>query len=463
MLSRDGRYVFVPGKASIYRIPLSLDAFIPIRYTNPVDSTFQFAESADGKDLYVLGDWKVGEIWVIDETSGQLRKTISGVTFAMDVICVPGGQTPPGEGGSSKQPITEPGGKGKGPRPTHPIGTVEVHTEPGSLLLLDGNPVGNADTQGFLSLPAVPAGNHELVAKNDSYQDAHLQFELASGEDKPVSLPLTWMGGYLAVSVQPGGAAVTVAGTQTFTVGPAEVKCPPGTYTLTASLDGYSSQTRTIQIAAGEHHTETFALLVDPAVLARKLDGAKSKLAAGDPAGAEQDADAVLAQTPGNSDAAAIVAESAFQQGDMNRFVDVGAKAILGGRQVTVRTMHAHTVLALWIHPMDVTISESGITVVSNPPDSRCKIPPSVGFDLIQSAQVVRDPQRGFIELHIQYASKPHGAILHDLDFVPDSSQVVTARAPGQVFGSGTSNIQEPGNAGQTLNGILRLIIRAKR
>ena len=352
------------------------------------------------------------------------------------------------------------------PRKPHPAslpGKVELQTEPGSAVFLDGNPVGNADAQGLLSLPAVPAGNHELVAKNDGYQDAHLQFALASAEDKQVSLPLTWQGGYLAVSVQPSGAAVTVAGPKTFTVGPAEVKCPPGTYTVTASLDGYSSQTRTIQIVAGEHHTETLALVVDPAVLIRKLDNARNKLAAGDPAGAEQLADSVLTQMPDSPDAALIVAESAFQQGDMNRFVDAGAKAIRGGKQVTVRTMHAHTVLALWIHPVDFTISESGISVVSNPPDSRCKIPPSVGFDLIESAQVVRDPQRGFIELHIQYASKPHGAIVHDLDFVPDSSQVVTTRAPGQVFGSGVSSIQEPGNAGQTLDGILRLISRVKR
>jgi hypothetical protein len=354
-------------------------------------------------------------------------------------------------------------GKGKNPHSAPATGEVDVQTEPGSAVFLDGNPAGNADAQGFLSLPAVPAGNHELIAKNDGYQDAHLQFTLTSSEDKQVNLPLTWQGGYLAVSVQPGGAAVTVAGPKTFTVGPAEVKCLPGTYTVTASLDGYLSQTRTVQIAAGEHHNETFALLVDPAVLVRKLDDARSKLGAGDSAGAEQLADMVLNQSPGNLDAALIVAEAAFQLGDMNRFVEAGTEAIRGGKQVTVRTMHAHTVLALWIHPVDFTISESGISVVSNPPDSRCKIPPSVGFDLIESAQVVRDPQRGFIELHIQYASKPHGTILHDLDFVPDSSQVVTTRAPGQVFGSGASSIQEPGNAGQILDGILRLMTRTKR
>jgi hypothetical protein len=449
LLSTDGRYVFASGLAKIYRAPLSLDSYVEITPPHFAEGTFKFADSGDEKFLYVLGAYKEGILWVIDEGTSQVVKTINGMTSAQAVICVPGTQTTPRVGGTG--------------RPGHGLGSLEVHTEPGGQLLLDTKPVGIADSQGLLLLQQVPAGNHDLVAQSIGYQDAHVQFSLTNNEAKQLSLPLVWLGGYLSVSVQPSIAIVNVSGPKIFQAGSSEIQCPAGTYTVTASSDGYLSQTRTVHVAAGEHHSETFELVVDPAVLLRKLDGAKSKLAAGDPAGAEQDADAVLAQSHDNPDAAAIVAESAFQQGDMNRFVDAGARAILGGKQVTVRMMHAHTVLAMWIHSVDITISESGISLVSNPPDSRCKIPPSVGFDLIQSAQVVRDPQRGFLDLHIQYASKPHGAILHDLDFVPEGSQTVATRQPGQVFGSGASTVQEPGNAAQTLDGILRLMLRARR
>lgn len=309
----------------------------------------------------------------------------------------------------------------------------------------------------------VPAGGHELVVQSVGYQEARAQFSVANNESKQLTLPLLWLGGYLSASVQPDGALVNVSGPKTFQAEASEVQCPAGTYTLSASSDGYLAQTRTIQVAAGEHRRETFELKVDPAVLAHKLEGARNRLVAGDPASAAQLANVVLSQDPGNAEAQAILAESAFQQGDMNRFVDAGTKAIRRGRSVTIRAMHAHTVMSLWIHPTDVTITEPGISLVSNPPDSRCKIPASVGFDLFSNAQVVCDPHRGYIELHFQYASNPHGAILHDLDFVPEGSGVSTTRQPGQIFGGGVSTLQQPGNAGQTLDGILRLMVRARR
>jgi hypothetical protein len=368
----------------------------------------------------------------------------------------PGPARPPSE---SRAPSP----RSKTARAANLPGNVELQTEPGSTVFLDGKQAGSANSEGLLTLSNVPAGNHELSTKNDGFQDSHLEFVVASSEDKQVSIPLVWLGGYLAVSVQPGGAAVTVSGPKTLSVGPTEVKCPPGSYTVTVSLDGYTPQTRSFQIAAEEHHSETFQLGVDPAALARELTDAKKKLDTGDPAVALSLAEAVLKLQPDNADAEVLLAGAAFQQGDMNRFVDAGSKAIRNGKPVTVRTMHAHTIWAMWIHPMDFTISESGISLAANPPDSRCKVPTSVGFDLIQSASIIRDPQRGFIELHIQYAAKPHGAILHDLDFVPEGSQVAATRQPGQVFGSGASSIQEPASAGQTLDGILRLMVRAKR
>lgn len=343
------------------------------------------------------------------------------------------------------------------------VGVVQIQTEPGSLILLDGKSAGNAGTGGLLVLKDVAEGSHSLAASKGGFKDGSLQFVLARNENKQVSLPLVWLGGYLSISAKPEGATIAVSGPISLQGSAPDVQCPLGRYTATVSLEGYLTQTRTFQVGAGEHHTETFELAADPAVLAGKLNEAKSKLAAADAAGALKLADVVSKQAPNNSDVALVIAEAAFQVGDMNRFVDAGTKAIRGGRPVTIRAMHAHTVMSLWIHPTDITITESGISLVSNPPDSRCKIPASVGFELISNAQVVRNPQRGFIELHIQYASKPHGAILHDLDFVPEGSGVATTRQPGQIFGGGTSTIQEPGDSGQILDGILRLMVRARR
>lgn len=241
------------------------------------------------------------------------------------------------------------------------------------------------------------------------------------------------------------------------------MKCPPGSYTVSVSKDGYVAQTRTIQIAIGEHHNEAFSLAIDPAFLAREVDEAKSKFSSGDTAGAEHLADAVLRANPGNLDAELVVAESSFQAGDMNRFIDAGEQVIRGGRPLTIRMMHAHTVIGLWIHPVDLTITRAGISVVSDPPEKRCKMPASVGYDLLESVQVARNPERGFLELHMQYATKPHGFIVHDLDFLPVGSQTVVYRPPGQIFSMGASNIQEPTNTASTLQAVFQLVSSARQ
>jgi hypothetical protein len=264
------------------------------------------------------------------------------------------------------------------------------------------------------------------------------------------------------VRAKPADAKITVSGPKSFDGGTSESRCPAGSYTVTVSSEGYLTQTRTFQIAAGEHHAETFELTVNPELLARKLTDSKSKLAAGDSAGALKLAGAVLQQDPRNADAALVVAGAAFQQGDMDRFVDAGTKAIRTSKPVTIAVMHVHMLWAPRIHRVDLTISESGVSLASDPPDERCKIPATVSFDQIADARVQHDPH-GFIELRIQYASKPHGAILHDLDFVPEGSTIGGPAQTGQVFSTVGATIRTPDNSAQTLEGIVRLIARAKR
>lgn len=90
-LSRDGRNLFASGKNAIYRVPLSLDTYIPIRPPHGVDSGIQFAESADGRALYVLSGGNNQEsLWVIDLATEQVMKTIDGIAFPASIIAVPG-------------------------------------------------------------------------------------------------------------------------------------------------------------------------------------------------------------------------------------------------------------------------------------------------------------------------------------------------------------------------------------
>ena len=89
-LSRDGRNLFASGKNAIYRVPLSLDTYIPIRPPHGVDSGIQFTESTDGRALYVLSGGNNQEsLWVIDLATEQVMKTIDGIPFPASIIAVP--------------------------------------------------------------------------------------------------------------------------------------------------------------------------------------------------------------------------------------------------------------------------------------------------------------------------------------------------------------------------------------
>ncbi len=89
LLSRDNRHIFVAGRGAIYRIPLSLDSYTQIRPPHPGTREFEFAESGDHRNLYVLGDYQEGSLWIINQSTGQLLKTIQGIDSSETLICVP--------------------------------------------------------------------------------------------------------------------------------------------------------------------------------------------------------------------------------------------------------------------------------------------------------------------------------------------------------------------------------------
>jgi hypothetical protein len=367
-------------------------------------------------------------------------------------------------GGGGKPPVRQ-------PHAAHGVGILEIHTEPGSDLFLDDKEVGNANEigAGFFRLKDVAEGSHELAAKQAGFQDAHVSLALANKEDKQISLPLERLEGFLTVISQPEGAEITVSGPKTFSGVTNDVACPPGSYTASVSFEGYVPETRTFDVGPGEHHRESIQLAIDSAYVARLNADAAAKLDARNPAGAIEAARKVLKFSPGDAGAAQIIAEASFLVGDTSTFANLGSQAIQGGKAVSVQLMHVHNFPHRMINPATVTISASGLAI-SVAASGGDKIPPSIEFNLVTRAEVIRD-QTGAIELHISYLSKPPGTTaigtLHDLDFVADGSAVVTQRGgqPGNVvvIGGQTTVIQSPQNAAQLLQGVATLIGKVKR
>ncbi len=159
-------------------------------------------------------------------------------------------------------------------------GRVEVETAPGTPLFLDGKEAGNAGADGSFVLQDVVEGDHEVVARSEGYREAGSKFSLENNEDKRISLPMEWLGGFLSVSAQPAGAKIQVFGPRPFEGSANDAQFPPGDYRVDVSSDGYITQKHYFKIGAGEHHAEQFQLVVD-------LVAAQAKANAGDDASLE--------------------------------------------------------------------------------------------------------------------------------------------------------------------------------
>lgn len=151
-------------------------------------------------------------------------------------------------------------------------GKVEGATEPGAHLFLDGNETGSAGINGSFAFQDVDEGNHELIARGEGYRDASSKFSLGDNEDKRLSLPMEWLGGFITVSAQPENAKIFIPPT-IITGSARDNKLQPGNYTATVSADGYLTQTRNFTVGAGEHHVEQFQLAIDPAAAGLKRAG----------------------------------------------------------------------------------------------------------------------------------------------------------------------------------------------
>lgn len=192
-------------------------------------------------------------------------------------------------------------------------GTVEVHTEPGASVSLDGKAAGMANQMGVLVVSDITPGSHNLMASKDSFGKGQNAFVLGNREYKRISIPLQWTGGYLTLSILPPEAAVSVTGPQSFTGATSNAMCLAGTYTVTASADGYAPLKHEFEVAAGEHHVEQIRLSADPAVISRMEDQIRKEMAAGNLRDALALAHKAAALSPSDPTAAALLSDVTFQ------------------------------------------------------------------------------------------------------------------------------------------------------
>ncbi len=343
-------------------------------------------------------------------------------------------------------------------------GTLQLRTEPGAGVSLDGSEAGVADTAGLLLLQDLPPGTHNLVVTKLGFHKSRQSFTLADREARQLSAPLAWAGGILTILAQPADATISVSGPASF-IGPLNAtRCPLGTYSATVSLSGYVSQTRTFTVVEDQNHKESFQLVVDPAVFAKNLADARSSLSAGDTEAAIRFSNQALALNPTSTEAYKVLAEASFANGDFQTFVQDAGRAIRGGQPVTIPLMHVHNFPRHLVHRVNMTISGSELSF-TYAPDVKCKIPGSLDYHLLASPSVIRDPS-GTSVLHLVWPVHPQGfGNSHELDFVPLGSGMVKLQPPPgtiPVFGYQTA-LQIPQNADAQYQAIIDVITQASR
>ena len=359
-------------------------------------------------------------------------------------------------------------------REQYRVGTVQLRTVPGGAVLLDGKDVGTADRMGVIVIQDVQAGDHELAASSDGYHDGHLQFSLANQEQKQLILPLDWLGGYLSVSAQPAGATIRISGPRSFDSAVSQMKIPPGNYAVNVSLDGYLTQTRSFQVAAGEDHNETFHLEIDRALLDRITAEAKDKMTS-DPVSAMADLQRVIRIDPSRTATLAILAEADLRAGMFGDFVANGARAIRAGGTVDVPLTHRHAGVHGFVHDVTLVLSREGMAFQIPASVNGCKLPSTLQpygslSRLVFESELYREMgvQNTTPDLALEFGfiqPKKFTIITSSVDYDSAGNLLkwYDVDAPGSKMGPHSySPLQTPYNAEQYLDAVVALINKVR-
>ncbi|HTT22208.1 MAG TPA: hypothetical protein VMG82_24990 [Candidatus Sulfotelmatobacter sp.] len=255
-----------------------------------------------------------------------------------------------------------------------PVGTLEIQGPPGSQVSIDSISQGPTDARGVLIVANLPAGNHHLSLREDGYRPGDFDISLAAKEYKRFPVQLDWAGGYLTVRSYAAGSTIQIAGLGEYKDGVYDLKCLPGTYSISLMLPGMISQSQTVVVAAGQHATVDVHLAPDPQYFQSRLKDAEVLLASGSPQSAIQIANTLLTLQPANSEARSMLASAYFRAKDLQHFQIGASEAIRDGGSVALDLTHEHLSMSgEAIHAAKLTITAKSIAY--DPGDSGCKYP----------------------------------------------------------------------------------------
>lgn len=136
------------------------------------------------------------------------------------------------------------------------FGTIAVQSTPGgAAVYIDGTYYGTTPTgSGSWLSQDVLAGRHRVTVQLDGYTTYSTTVDVESGQrsDVRVTLNSDQAVGAIQVSTNPNGATVTLDHTDSRTAPATFTDVAPGTHTIVATLDGYSSVSRTVQVSPGQ-------------------------------------------------------------------------------------------------------------------------------------------------------------------------------------------------------------------
>lgn len=138
-------------------------------------------------------------------------------------------------------------------RPGGAAGSIRVITNvPGATISLDGEAVGQAPT----SIPEVSVGEHILEAAAPGYHSVQQPIEIATGQQRVVSLqlePNAGSAGRILIESNVGAATITIDG-QVYGSPPIVVESPPvGMHSVIISADGYEDFRETCETGLAQN------------------------------------------------------------------------------------------------------------------------------------------------------------------------------------------------------------------
>ena len=146
-----------------------------------------------------------------------------------------------------------------------PVGTISVTSNPpGAEIFLDGADTGNVTPAAFGN---IAPGDHTIAVSLDGFNPASMNVTVTAGSTSQadfqlIRIPQT---GSISVTSSPGGAEISLDGTDTGKVTPFTFdNITPGDHNVAASLAGYTPDSMTVTVTAGSTSQADFQLVQIP-------------------------------------------------------------------------------------------------------------------------------------------------------------------------------------------------------